>query len=172
LFSVSAVSSFDSSLFFGIANSLKNAFLTILGILTTLISATVSLQNLIASYADSGVIRTAKYALSSMIPIVGNTVSGAFSVLAGSVSYAKGIVGGGAIAAIIFVAISPLVSLLMYRLCFSVAIFLSNLCSGEQGGVLSSLASALDALIAVYTLTAVVYIIQITIFLKGGASFV
>ena len=173
LLSLSVVSAFDSGLFGGIAKTLKNAFLVILGALTSLISATVSLQNVIASYADSGVIRTAKYAVSNMIPIVGNTVSSAFSVLAGSVSYVKGIVGGGAIASIVFIAISPLVSLLMYKLCFSIAIFLSNLCSQEQGnGVLSSFSFALDSLIAVYTLTVVVYIIQIAIFLKGGASFV
>lgn len=172
LLAMSAVSSFDNSFLGGMTKSIKHAFMTFIGILTTLIGATFSLQNVISSYADTGVIRTAKYALSGMIPIVGSTVSGAFSTLAGGISYAKGVIGGGAIAVIVAVMIAPLVTLLMYRLCFGVAVFFSEMSSHGGFGMLSSFSSVLDTLIATYTLTGVIYIVQLAVFLKGGASLV
>ncbi len=153
-----------------ISSSVKKCFFWILGIMTVLIGALFSLQSLIGSSADSAVMRSAKYALSGMIPIVGSTVSGALSTLAGGVAYAKGIVGGGAIAVIVSLAIAPLVTLLVYRLCFTVSGLLLGLCSAGAEDFLSPIASAFDALIAVYSLTAVIYIVEFSVFLSGGAA--
>lgn len=171
IFVFSAASAIDPA-FGGIARWLRNAFLTLTGFLTALISATFSLQSVITSSADSTIVRGAKYAISSTVPIVGSTVSGALGVLSGGVSYARSIVGGGAIAVILSLILAPLITLLLYRACLSFGSFLFGICSGMGcEGVIASFSTAIDVLIAVYSLTSVVYIVELVAFLKGGASF-
>lgn len=164
-----ALCAVEGRIFQRLAKSVRNAFVFFIGALTTFVGATFSLQSLISSYADSGALRAAKYAISGMIPIVGSSVSGALSTLMGGASYARGIVGGGAIAVVVSLAVAPLVTLLIYRLCLGVVILLTELCALDgASGVFSSFSYAFDALIAVYSLTATIYIAQLAVFMKGG----
>ncbi len=153
-----------------IFGTVRKSFMTVIGIASAVFGGVFSLQSILSSYADTVAIRTARFAASNMIPIVGSTVSGALSTVAGGVAYAKGIVGGGAIAVIASVLLSPLVTLIMYRLCFSVAAFIAGLCSSENESFISLLGGVLDSLIAIYSLTAVIYVIELAVFLKGGAE--
>ncbi len=152
------------------ASRVKKAFMTVCGLLTLSVSLLFSLQNLISASLDNAAIKTAKYALSGMIPIVGGTVSGTLSTLTGAVGYVKGIVGGGAIAAVISVLLSPLVTLLLYRFCFTLAGFFSGFASDDGERFVASLSGGFDMLIAVYALSAAVYVFQFAMFLKGGVS--
>lgn len=171
IFVTSAASAVDP-VFSGISKGVKGIFLWILGVLTALVGATFSLQSVIAASADSAMIRSAKYAISGSIPIVGNAVSGALGVIAGGVSYARGMIGGGAIAVIIALVLSPLITLLLYRFCLKMGIFFSSACSLDGcAGVMTSFLGAFDALIATYALTCVIYIVEMVAFMKGGASF-
>ena len=168
IFITSSLSSVDP-LFHRLAIGIKKLFLYVIGILTVLVGATFSLQSSISASADSAAMRGAKYAISNTVPIVGSTVSSAFGVICGSAEYLRGLVGGGAIAAILSLMLAPLAVLLAYRFCLSIGIFLCGVCSiGGCEGVLSPFLSALDVLIAVYTLTCVIYIVELTAFLKGG----
>ena len=169
VFIASAASAIDP-VFGRIAKGIKSIFLTAMGILTALIGAVFSLQSTICASADSAVMRGAKYAVSSTVPIVGNAISGAMALLSGGVEYARGVVGAGAIAVIISLILAPLAVLLAYRGCLALGSFLVGLFS-ERGGceVVSSFVAALDTLVAVYSLTSVVYIIELVAFLKGGA---
>jgi stage III sporulation protein AE len=170
---LAALSVIDGGSFGRIAQGVKKAFLWTMGLLSTFIGATFSLQTLISSYTDSGVLRGAKYAVSGMIPIVGGSISGALSVLISGFSYLKGTVGAGAIAVIVSLTVAPLVTLFLYRMSFALAIFVSDVFSQNgAGGLLSAFAFALDALIAVYSLTSLIYIIQLVVFMKGGGSVV
>ena len=170
IFALSAASAIDP-LLGRLSRSIKRLFLTCLGILTVLISATFSLQTSIAASADSALMRGAKYAISSAVPIVGSTVSGALGVLGGSVAYARGVVGGGAIAVLITVMLAPAVILFTYRTCLKLGVNLSSLCAiDECEGVISPFLEAVDALLGVYLLTCIVYIVEMTAFMKGGAS--
>lgn len=173
LTALAALSSIDGSVFGKIAQSVRRAFLWVVGILTAFVGATFSLQSLISYSADSAVMRGAKYAISGMIPIVGGSVSAALSILSGSFGYLKGVVGGGSIAVIIAFAIAPLTTLLLYRACFLIAMFFADICSREGApGIIASFGFALDSLIAVYSLSVVVYVIQLAVFLKGGGGVV
>ncbi len=170
IFVGSAASAIDP-LFERLSRNVKNLFLSVMGILTVLVGASFSLQSSISASADSAVLRSARYAVSSTIPIVGNAVSGALGVVTGGVSYARGIVGGGAVAVVISLMLAPLVTLLCYRLCLKAGVFFTSL-SSVSGceSVLAPFLSALDALVAVYSLTSVIYIVEMVAFLKGGAS--
>ena len=168
VFVTSAASSVDET-FGRIAKGIRSTFLWVMGILTALIGATFSLQSIVAASADSVALRGAKYAVGSAIPIVGGTVSGALGVLTSGVAYARGVVGGGAIAVMLSVILSPLVTLLLYRICLKAGAAFSSLTSSDGASViLSSFLGALDVLIAAYTLTAAVYLVELIAFLKGG----
>lgn len=170
IFITSALSGIDGTMS-RIAHSVRNVFLSVMGIVTVMIGATFSLQSAISVSADSMALRSARYAVSGAIPIVGNAVSGALNLVAGGISYARGIVGVGAVAVVISLVLSPLVTLLAYRLCLKLGMGFCLRCSVDAiEGVLGSFCSALDALIAVYALTAVIYVTELVAFLKGGVS--
>lgn len=170
IFVSSALSSVDVA-FGRIARSVRNLFTWVLGVVTLLLGATFALQSTISASADTVAMRGAKYAVSSAIPIVGGAVSGALGLVSGGIAYARGIVGGGAIAVLLSLVISPLVTLLAYRLCLKLGVTFCSFCSIDAcEGILSSFCGALDALIAVYALSSVIYLTELVAFLKGGAN--
>lgn len=169
LFSLALATSFGDGGIASVARGVKSAFMWVSGIVCTVLVAAMALQSLLASANDTAALRAAKYAASGMIPIVGNTVASALSTLAGGLALVKSTVGVGAIAVIISIALAPLVSLLLYRLAFSVAIIFLEF-FGSEGGArcFSAFRTALDALSAVYSVSVIVCIIEIVIFLKSG----
>ena len=170
-FVTSAVSSVDGA-FARISKGIRSAFLWIIGIFSTLVSATFSLQSVIASGADNAVIRGAKYAIGGTVPIVGGTVSSALGLLVGGAAYARSVVGGGAIAVVISLIISPLITILMYRLCLKLALIFASLISVDGcADVISSFLGAIDMLMAAYAFSAIVYIVELVAFLKGGVGY-
>ena len=153
-----------------ISSAVKNIFTRTLGIFTAIITAAFSLQTLVSSSADSATMRAARYVASGLIPVVGSTVSGALSTLASGLSYAKGIIGGGAVAVILFFALSPLVVLLLYRLAFTVALTLSEMLNADCGVIFTAYRSALDMALAIYALSTLIYLFEIIIFIKSGVN--
>ena len=167
---MSLLSSLGHNGILSITKGVKELFNRITGIFTALLTASFALQTIISSAADSAAMRAAKYAASGLIPIVGSTVAGAISTITAGMSYAKGIVGGGAIAVIIYLALSPLALLLLYRLALSLVIIFSDFI-GSSGGakIFSSYRFALDMTITVYSLSNLVYLFMTVIFIRIGA---
>jgi len=148
-----------------VSKGVKELFTKITGIFTALLTAAYSLQTIISSAADSAAMRATKYAASGLIPIVGTTVAGAISTLAAGLSYAKGVIGGGGIIVIIYMALAPLTLMLLYRLALSVVmIFASFTRSGGAVKIFTSYRFALDMTITVYSLSALVYLFLIIVF--------
>jgi hypothetical protein len=112
-----------------------------------------------------------KYAVSNMLPIAGGAVSGALSTLVSGMSYYASLVGGGAIAVTVLCAIAPIVTLLMYKLALSVVmIFISFIASDALERGVKAISSALDCLIALCSVTVVIYALEIMLFLRQGMS--
>ena len=154
-----------------VCRGVKELLGRISGIFTALISGAFSLQTLIASAADSASIRAVKYAASGLIPVVGSTVSGAISTLAAGLAYAKGIVGGAGIVVIIYLAMSPLVLMLLYRLSLSCAMTASEFVgAGGAARIFSSYRFGLDMTLTVYALSALIYLFEIIVFIRMGVS--
>lgn len=154
-----------------LAKGSKSVFMWGLGIISSILIASVSMQSFLASSKDGAALRAAKYAISGSIPIVGSTVSGALSTLTGALAEARAFVGVGSIAVIFVMAASPIIIMLAYRLALSVSMWLFDFVgSSGANSVFSAFRSALDALISLYSLSAVVYILEIAIFLRGGVS--
>ena len=149
----------------------KNLFSRFLGIVTVMISGTLSLQTMVASARDCAAMRAAKYAASGMIPVVGSTVASALSTLASGVSYVKGIVGGGTVLVLVSIMLSPLVLILMYRFALSLAKFASEFFDiGGGVKIFSAYLYSLDTVLATYALSCLVYLFEIILFVKGGVG--
>lgn len=153
-----------------IAKSAGKLYTRIFGILALLISVTLSLQTVVASAEDTALMRAAKYGASTLIPSVGGVVSGAMSTLAGGLSYAKSVVGASAIGVMLYIFASPLLLLLLYRLGMSVALSMTELLGAQDISALSSFVAVLDSFIASYAIASIMYILQLVLFMRGGAG--
>ena len=149
--------------------SVRSLFFRVLGLFTAIFVGSLSLQSVLTSAADSAALRSARYVASGLIPIVGSTVAGALSTLASGMSYVKSVVGVGAVWVIASVFLPPLLTLLLYRLAVGLASSVSESLSGSSEPF-SSVCSALDMLTAVYSLSALVYVFEIVLFMKGGVG--
>ena len=171
MLALALVSSFGDAGTASVAKGIKSLFTFGLGIVTAVSSAAIALQTVIASASDSAALRAARYAAGGLIPVVGSSVSSALSTLAGGLAYAKSTVGAATIAVIALLALAPLISLLIYRMIFSIAVsFLEY--TGNSCGVrcFSSYKTAFDTVISVYVMSTLVCIIQVIVFIKGGVS--
>lgn len=171
LFSLAMVSSFSDGAMASVARGVKSVFMWGIGVICTVLAAAIGLQSLVASAADNAALRAARYAASGTIPIVGSTVASALATLAGGLAFVKSSVGAASVAVVLSLAILPLVSLLLYRLAFSVAVIFLDFV-GSDGGVrcFSAFRAALDALLAVYAVSVLICIIELVVFIKSGVS--
>lgn len=168
---VSLLSAFKNDSILSVGRGIKGIFMWLIGIVGAILTAAISLQTLIASAVDTASIRAARYAASGLIPVVGSTVSSALSTLASGLSYAKGIVGGGAIAVLVSICLSPLILLLAYRLALSLGMIIADFTGGDSiGAVFSAFRLSLDMLIAVYAISALIFIFEILLFVKMGVG--
>ena len=155
----------------GLVRGVRSFFSRGIGIVCFLFGATLAIQTVISGASDGAMMRTAKFAASSTIPVVGSTVSGAIGTLAAGLSYVKGIAGAASIAAIASISLAPLILLLIYRFILSFTVtFLAFLDTGRGISCFSAMLAALDALIAVFTMSTMVYIFQIVLFIKSGVA--
>ncbi len=154
-----------------VIRGLRGLFGWVTGIFTALITAAFSLQTIVSSAADSASMRAVRYAASGLIPVVGSTVSGAISTLASGLSYAKSIIGGGAILVILYMALTPLILLLIYRLALTLGgIFADFSGSAIASRIFSSYRYALDMTVTVYSLSTLIYLFEIIIFTVIGVA--
>ena len=149
----------------------RSVFLWLLGIATSILMGGVALQGVICSAKDSAGMRIAKYSASGLLPVIGGTVSASLSSLAAGLSYAKSIIGVQAIYVILTVALSPLVMILVYRMILSFSSGLLSFISSMEGASgLSYLCFAVDALLSVYTVSVLLYVFELVMFLKSGVA--
>ena len=171
IFSLGFVASVSDGRVMSVAKGVKSAFMWGVGLVGSLLAAIIAMQSVVASAADNATLRAARYAASGMIPIVGSTVASALSTLGGGMAYLKSTVGMGSVAVILILSVAPLVSLLLYRLAISASLTFLEF-TGSAGGVrcYSAFRGALDTLIAVYSTSVLVCIIEVVVFVKGGVS--
>ena len=171
LLALALISSFCDGGVASVSRGIKHTFTLFLGIITAVSSAAIALQTVIASASDSAALRAARYAAGGLIPVVGSSGSSARSTLAGGLAYAKSTVGIASIAVIVALCVSPLILMLLYRAVFAIAVLFLEYVDNPIGvRCFSAYKTALDSLIAVYVMSTLVCIIQLIIFMKGGAS--
>lgn len=101
-----------------VGGSVKKAFMTALGIITAILSLSLSSQTVIASKADGLVMKGAKAFLGS-IPVTGGAVSSSLGTLASSVELIRGIVGVGGIIILLLSLFPIIIELWLMRSVYS-----------------------------------------------------
>ena len=156
-----------------LSGSIKRIFLWLLGLGTTLLSAALSLQTVLSVGTDTAAMRTAKYAAAGLLPLVGGAVSAALSTLAAGLSYVKSVAGASVVAALLLLSVPLLVQLLLYRLCLDISAGFSEFLGVRMAArMFSAFRSGMDALIAVLSLSALLFLLQSILFLFAGVAVV
>ena len=133
----------------------------------TVLLAVLSSQTLLSSAADSVSARAAKLVASNVIPIVGGSVGDTLRTLSSSIGYLKSVCGIGGIVFIILLVLPTLVTLLLTRGVFILAVAVADLVGCEnESKLLSELGSVYGVLVAVVTMCSVMFILALTIFVR------
>lgn len=151
----------------GIAQSLRGAYLTLLGIVCTVSAAALRLQTVIAAARDSVAMQTARFAVGNIIPFAGNAIGATLGTLQSSLTLIKNTVGSSAILVLLLLSIPILLELWGTRLALQLASAVAGLMgypSGER--LLTDLKGVVDLLLAVAALVTVTFILYLAVFLR------
>ena len=156
----------------GLASSLRHIYMTVLGVMTAVFSASLALQTAVSAASDSVAMRCARYAVGQMIPGVGSTVSGALSTVASSLSLVKSAVGVGGIVVILMILGPPAVEIYLHSLALSLASAFCGLL-GYDGGkkLFLRFKGICDMLLGTLCLSAVMSVLSLAVFMKCGTAF-
>ena len=154
------------------AGALRGIVTGALVLIMTLMSFVLSMQNGIASAADTFAAKTIKFALGSYLPIVGGTVADSFSMVSGSIGVIKQLAGVTGIVVIVLVLLAPLATLLVNRLALGISGAVAGTlgCDREQM-LLKETGSLCTLLLAVTVAAAVIYILALSLFCKASLAY-
>lgn len=142
-----------------------------LGLISTVVCALFSLQSIIASASDSAALRLAKFTAQSLAPSVGAIIGSSMSTISSGLAYVRGVIGAGAIGAILWIMISPLTIILIYRLAIGLCIGFSDALGVKpMSRSLMTMQYALDGLLSVFLVSGVMFLLELIIFIKCGVE--
>jgi len=151
----------------GFSGALKKIYTFFLGMVMTLLMASLTAQTTLTSAADSTAARAARLVSSNVIPVVGGSVGDALRTVAASVQYLKSIVGIGGIVIVALLLLPTLLSLIMTRLAFLLGSGIADILGCDmEGKLLSELGGVYAIMIAVVSMSSVMFIFALTIFSK------
>ena len=155
----------------GISKSLRALYLTGLGLLSFLLTTSLALQKTLGASADTAALRGAKYAVGTMIPIVGGTISSLLGTLGSSMTLLKNTVGVGAVAAILLLALPPLVYLLLARVSLSIAGAVAHLLGVSRiERLLAEFRGVYDLMLAVSAICVTMFLLSLALLLGRGVT--
>ena len=156
----------------GITKCLRGTYLTLLGVMCTVATASFSMQSVLSATKDSLAMKTARYAVGNMIPIVGGTLGASLGTLGASLAAVKNGVGIGAVAVVLSLAVPCLVELYLSRLSLSLAEAFSRLLGFETGEkLLGEFRSAMDMLLGVTAFTSLSFLLYLAVFVKTALPY-
>ena len=151
----------------GLSGALRKIYTFFLGMIMTVLIASLSAQSTLSAAADSTVARAARLVSVNIIPVVGGSVGDTLRTVATGVQYLKSVVGAFGIALVVLLLLPVLVSLVMTRLVFLLSSGVADMlgCSAE-GKLLSELGGVYAIMVAVVSMSSVMFIFALTIFSK------
>ena len=145
-----------------LAQAVKKTVIWILGLIMTVFVALLAMQSFITVPSDNVGIKAARFTVSNGVPFIGGAVSDSLSVMYGGI----GIITGGVLI------LPSLISVLCYKLAFSLAASFSDLFGISQlTGLMKcaeGVSSIITAMLVSFLLMAVISI-SLMIFMAGGA---
>ena len=138
----------------------------------TILTAVLLFQNILASSADTVAARTVKFTVSSFVPVVGGMIGDISRTIIGSIQVVKGITGIFGVLVIIITLLPPLITVILNKLMLKLSgAFALILGMEKQADFLKEMNSLLDITVAVMISSAVVFIFDITVFIKTVAVY-
>ncbi len=167
-FSFSAVSAISGNVdLSGFSRFIKNTFTGACVLLMSIFSFVMSFQSVLTHSVDSLSMRTARFAIGNFIPIVGGFLSDSLKTIFSSLSYVKNACGVVAIIVIVTLTLPVIISLLLYRLSFNLISGASRAIGLDSECRIFDEASTLCSFIlAICSLSVVVFIFALTVFIK------
>ncbi len=171
-FSLSLIGSIGKNVNYGvICRQIKNAYMSLLGFFTMVLSASLSFGNAISSAADTVAARAVKYAIGNMIPIVGSTVNSSYGTLSASVSMIKNTVGVSAIIALAIITLPVIVRLLFVRISLNICTTAAEMLGCDRIGKLyTDFRSVYDLVLSSIVFVSLVFVIIFSVFLRSAVA--
>ena len=155
-----------------LAQAVKKTVIWILGLIMTVFVALLAMQSFITVPSDNVGIKAARFTVSNGVPFIGGAVSDSLSVMYGGIGIIRnnfgvfGIITGGVLI------LPSIISVLCYKLAFSLAASFSDLFGISQlTGLMKcaeGVSSIITAMLVSFLLMAVISI-SLMIFMAGGA---
>ena len=151
----------------GLSGALRKIYTFFLGMIMTVLIASLSAQTTLTAAADSTAARAARLVSVNIIPVVGGSVGDTLRTVATGVQYLKSVVGTFGIALVVLLLLPVLISLIMTRLAFLLSSGVADMLGcATEGKLLNELGGVYAIMIAVVSMSSVMFIFALTIFSK------
>ncbi len=155
----------------GIAATVKQLYLTVLGFLMLLLTASLGFQSTLAASADSLAAHSIRFAVGNLIPVVGGSLGGTLRTLGASLSLLKSTVGALAVAALLLFTLPALISLLLHRFLISLAASLSSMLGSERAAqAFGEFRGIYDLAAATLAMCLVLFLLIVSILARCGLA--
>ncbi len=171
-FALSIVASISPSIgLHNLASMFASISKWLLGIVTTIFVALLSIQNIVASAADSMGNRAAKFVFSSFVPLVGGTLSEAISSIQSCIKLLKSGVGAFAIIAVAVMFIPALMQCTAWLLTVNLSKYISEILNIQGvSTLLSSISKIISVLLAVAISCISIFVVSTFMILVIGGN--
>ncbi len=156
----------------GVINLVKKTWMTVFGFLSLLLTASLSMQTLLATKSDSLGMKSAKYVAGNLIPVFGNTVAGTLGTLSASVELIRSSVGICGVLLLLLLLLPSLLHLLILRLVYmSIGAVSGLLACNEETALFNELTSLYGYLAGAACICTVVFLIAFALLCGCGTAF-
>ena len=155
-----------------IGRAVRRCFGIFFGVVTSCLGFIISLKIGIAAAGDSMAMRGAKLFASNAIPIVGSVVGDSLKTLVTALSYIKSVSGAVGIVIILLLVLPVLINVWLFRVGLVLLSAVAEMLGCEkERELLSGAVSVYGYMLAVIAVTAVIFIIMMTLFSKTALAF-
>lgn len=169
-FCVSIVDSFNPSISLsGLINGMKKTVTLCLGLLMTVFTGLLSLQNITGGAVDSLTVKTGKYLVSNLVPIVGKAVSDAYSTVNGSLGILRNGIGTVGIVSIIIIVVPPVIKIMIFRMVLSISSTFADVMSCNRlKKLFSDLESVYGIVLSIVSVFLIMLLVSTVFVMKTG----
>ena len=155
----------------GISSYMRSVLNWIFIFIMSILTAVLLFQNILASSADTVTARTVKFTVTSFVPVVGSMIGDVSRTIMGSIQAVKSVTGIFGVFVIIITLLPPLITVVLNKFMLKISgAFALILGLDRQADFLKEMNSLLDITVAVMVSAAVVFIFDITVFIKTVAA--
>lgn len=152
-----------------LANLLRNAGLTALGVMVTVFLGVIGVQGGTGAITDGVTLRTAKYITGNFVPVVGRLFTDASDTVIGASLLVKNAVGIAGVVIIVFLCAFPALKIMALALIYNVsAAVLQPLGSNPIIGCLQTIGKSLIYVFAALAAVGLMFFLAITIMITAG----